>query len=310
MYLFVEYDMIDAGDKMEINQINIKNKKINWVHFESPTQEELLEQLDGIEITDKLVQSIMDMDEVAEFNYYHKVPVIHFDVPVETSRDPMHQTSSMSIIWSKDKVITVGHDPYPLVEYYNKHIDREYDTVESMILTLLEVMIDSYIPSLKKIQKQSQLNDAKIKKEMSNRALYDMLELQKSLVYFSASITENDAVISRILNDWSTTLQPNDLKRLNEVQIESKQVMAMASIYQEIIDTTSSVMGSIISNNVNDVMKVLAVFTIIQGTPMIIAGVYGMNVTGLPFPTFIGSMVVTIIATIITWFLLKKSRIV
>ncbi len=289
--------------------IKINDDVIEWVHLESPSLEEVMMQLADLNVSDRLIDALMDIDETAEFNYYYDLPVIHFDVPVETKRDPMHQTSSLSLLWTNNRILTVVHDDYPLVDLYQKHLEVTHQSIQSVVLVLLEVMIDSYIPNLKKIQKESQLNDARIKKEISNRSLYVMLELQKSLVYFSASITENDAVISRLINEWNDQLNTNDSKRLNDVQIESKQVMAMASIYQDIIDTTSSVMGSIISNNVNDVMKVLAVFTIIQGTPMIVAGIYGMNVTGLPFATFIGSMIITAVATLFTWYLLKKSRI-
>ena len=131
--------------------------------------------------------------------------------------------------------------------------------------------------------------------------------LQKSLVYFSTALKSNEITFEKINRGRIIRLYEEDQDLLDDLLIEIKQAIEMCNIYSGILSGTMSAVASIISNNLNIVMKVLTSITIVLAIPTMISSFYGMNVTGLPVPQFwivvSFSMAITLIATLI---LIKK----
>ena len=109
-----------------------------------------------------------------------------------------------------------------------------------------------------------------------------MLDLENSVVYFSTSLAGNDAVISRLLNTKTKIkIYEEDEDLLEDVAIDTKQAIEMCTIYRDILSGTMDAYASVISNNLNVVMKVLASVTLIMSVPQLLASLFGMN-TGVP----------------------------
>ena len=144
---------------------------------------------------------------------------------------------------------------------------------------------------------------------MKNRELIQLHSLEKSLVYFSTSLKANEVTLEKMLKMDIMQKYKDDQDVLEDVIIENKQAIEMTDIYSNILSSTMDFFASVISNNLNIVMKVLASVTILMAIPTIIGGIFGMNVA-LPLQDnpqgFIIIIFLTIILTLITAFILYK----
>ena len=126
------------------------------------------------------------------------------------------------------------------------------------------------------------LIEVELRRSMKNEELFEMMELEKSLIYFSTSLKSNEAVLERMLRTKILKMYEEDAELLEDVIIENKQAMEMSQIYLHILNGMTQAFASIISNNLNIVMKFLASVTIILAIPTMIASFYGMNVSDIP----------------------------
>ena len=124
--------------------------------------------------------------------------------------------------------------------------------------------------------------EKRLHKSMKNRELIQLHSLEKSLVYFSTSLKANEITLEKMLKLDIVQRYKDDQDVLEDVIIENKQAIEMTEIYSNILSSTMDFFASVISNNLNIVMKVLASVTILMAIPTIIGGIFGMNVE-LPF---------------------------
>jgi magnesium transporter len=179
------------------------------------------------------------------------------------------------------------------------------------ILQLLQRVSMHFLLYLRQIDKKSVLIEKRLYKSMQNKELIQMLSLEKSLVYFNTSLKSNEVTLEKLLKLDLVNRYEEDQDLLDEVIIDNKQAIEMATIYSETITGTMDAFASVISNNVNAVMKFLAAVTIVMNIPAIIAGIYGMNVRNMPMadnPYGFGFVIsIMLIATLlVSWFLKKR----
>ena len=125
--------------------------------------------------------------------------------------------------------------------------------------------------------------EKRLHKSMKNRELIQLHSLEKSLVYFSTSLKANEITLEKMLKLELMQEYEEDKDVLEDVIIENKQAIEMTEIYSNILASTMDFFASVISNNLNIVMKVLASVTILMAIPTIMSGIYGMNISQLPF---------------------------
>lgn len=169
------------------------------------------------------------------------------------------------------------------------------------ILQILHRNASMYLRYLRIIDKKSEQIEEKLHKSTRNRELMELLELEKSLVYFSTSLRSNEVVLEKLLKVESIKKYPDDTDLLEEFIIENKQAMEMANIYSGILNGMMGTFASVISNNLNIVMKALAVITIVMSIPTIVFSAYGMNVkiSGMPFADSHWGFLIIILASVI-----------
>jgi magnesium transporter len=144
-------------------------------------------------------------------------------------------------------------------------------------------------------------------KSQRNKELIQLLDLEKSLVYFNTSLKANEVTLEKILRGRIVTLYEEDHDLLEDVLIEVRQAIEMANIYSSIISGMMDAFASVISNNLNVIMKVLTSITILLTIPNIVFGFYGMNVSGLPLERFFWfPLVVALVLIGVTAVILKK----
>ena len=162
-----------------------------------------------------------------------------------------------------------------------------------------------YLGYLKQIDKASTFVQKRLQESLRNQELFQMMQLEKSLVYFSTSLKGNEIVLEKMMRMDMLRKYPEDTDLLDDVIIENKQAIEMCNIYRDIMSGTMDAYASIISNNLNIVMKVLTSLTVMLAVPTLFASFWGMN-TGVPFQgNILGFWIVfgvSAVVTVVTFF--------
>ena len=176
------------------------------------------------------------------------------------------------------------------------------------MLLLFLAIAQSYVLYLRHLENQMDAIQRKVQISLQNKELLELLRYQKSLVYFLTSLESNDLMMKRLQRNHLFEMYPDDLNLLEDVLTANAQASNMAKISSDILSQMMDAYASMISNNVNTVMKILAVATIILSIPTVIASVYGMNVplpgqeSGWAFGGIIGfSLVIAVLVGVIFW---------
>lgn len=181
-----------------------------------------------------------------------------------------------------------------------------------MILQIMYKNATYYLFYLKQIDRISESIQKELHKSMKNEELLELLSLEKSLVYFTTSLKSNEVVFEKMMRLDSIKQYADDKDLLEDVIIENKQAIEMSETYSNILNGIMGVVGSIISNNLNIVMKFLASITIILAIPNIVAGIMGMNVR-VPFANesygFAVMMGVIVVLTLSVGYYMFKKRL-
>jgi magnesium transporter len=218
----------------------------------------------------------------------------------------------MGIILSGENIITVCLKAIPLLnDFMSGKIKSFYTFKKSrFILQLLFKNATYYLQYLKQIDRMSLNIERELHKSMKNKELIQLLDLEKSLVYFSTSLRGNEIVLEKMLKLDAIKKYPEDEDLLEDVIIENKQAIEMANIYSNILSGMMDAFASVISNNLNIVMKFLTSVTIVLTIPTMIASFFGMNV---PVPlsmqpyAFIIIIAISLgLSTILALFMAKK----
>jgi magnesium transporter len=139
-------------------------------------------------------------------------------------------------------------------------------------------IICKYLKILNKVYKEIETKENKLEKSTSNEDLIDLLATEKTLVYFTTSLKENDLVLERLTTGSSVKLYEGDADLLEDALIENRQAIDMATLYRKILTSITDTYANVISNNLNYTMRFLAGVTIILSIPTIISSFLGMNV--------------------------------
>jgi len=152
--------------------------------------------------------------------------------------------------------------------------------------------------------------ERQLRKSMKNQELIQLLELDKSLVYFNTSLKSDELAIKKVMSGRFIKLYEEDHELIEDVLIEINQAQEMANIYLNILSGTMNAFASVISNNLNAVMKILASITIVISIPTIIASFYGMNVgNSIPVPSFWFPVGISLLLMGLTTYVLYKKKL-
>ena len=209
--------------------------------------------------------------------------------------------------------MTVSTVKLSLIEEFVQGRIKSFFTFKKtrFILQMLFRNSTYFLLYLKQIGRISDNIERQLKNNLRNQELMLLLELEKSLVYFTTSLKSNEAVLERMMRTEIVKRYPDDLELLEDVIIETKQAIEMANIYSSILGSTRDAFSTVMSNNLNIVMKKLTSITIVFAIPTVVSGLWGMNVGGVPFASdtygFIWVLLVAAVCgIIITWILFKK----
>ena len=228
----------------------------------------------------------LDADERSRIETENDAILIVIRVPkvTENGSEVPYSTMPIGIIMKKDYVLTVcALDFTEILDLSNRRL--KYFASENRIHFILNIFLKAsllYLKYLKEINKRTAEVEMELQRSMKNEALIKLLNIEKSLVFFTTSLRSNELMMERLVKIRSLDLNADDQDLLEDVIIDNRQAIEMANIYSNILSGMMDAFASVISNNLTIVMKFLTSVTIILMIPTLIASIYGMNVE-LPF---------------------------
>ena len=291
-----------------------------WISAVAPTDEEISYLIDEIGVMPEFVKSSLDEEVSSHIDYDddENQTLVIVDYPSADDSDDdaydgrtlQYTTLPLGVVIMKGYVITISLYENLNIEDMAHGVVRgvRTDMKTRFLLLLLLRISQRFLIYLRQIDRLSSKTEQKLHQSMKNEELIQMLGLEKSLVYFSTSLKTDEITLNKIMRGKLIKLYEEDQDLLEDVLIEIHQAIEMCNIYSNILSGTMDAFASVISNNLNIVMKVLTVITIVMAIPNIIFGFYGMNVNGLPgvqwwwFPT----LVAIVAMAIATWIFKKK----
>ena len=282
-----------------------------WVNLTYPSEDELNTVAATLAVEPNFLRAALDEEETSRIDTEDGQTLLIIDVPaVEKDDAVVYSTLPLGIIVTEKHIITVCLKESSIIRDFQDGLVRNAETQKRtrlMVYILLRVA-KRFLQYLKQIDKIYSYMERQLYKSQRNKELIQLLDLEKSLVYFNTSLKANEVTLEKILRGRIITLYEEDHDLLEDVLIEVRKAIEMASVYSSIISGMMDAFASVISNNLNVIMKVLSSITILLAIPNIIFGFYGMNITtGLPMDHFWWfPLAVTVVVICVAAVILKK----
>ena len=300
------------------NAVSLVPGILCWIALTNPTATEIFEISEqfGIEVDD--LRAPLDEEERSRIEVEDNYTLILADVPTieERNEKDWYVTIPLGIIVTQKMIFTIClEDTQVLTRFMEGRVRNFFTYMKTrFILQILYRNASMYLRYLRIIDKKSEQIEEKLHLSTRNQELMELLELEKSLVYFTTSLKSNEMVLEKLLKVESIKKYPEDTELLEDVIVENKQAIEMANIYSGILSSMMGTFASVISNNLNIVMKALALITIVMSIPTIVFSAYGMNVSAAGMPLsktpwgFLLIIILSVVVSIIAGAFLSKKK--
>ncbi len=259
-----------------------------WINIIDPSEEELIYISKKANVPMNFLKAALDEEETSRIDI-EDCTLIILDIPFTDMDDNTltYDTYPISMIYTDTVIITVCLKNSKILSDFTEGKIGSFFTFKRsrFMLQILYRIANYYLIYLRQIDKKSYIVEKKLHKSLKNRELIQLLALEKSLVYFSTSLKGNEITLEKMLKLDILQRYEDDKDVLEDVIIENRQAIEMCTIYSNILSGTMDAYASVISNNLNIVMKFLAAITIVMAIPNMISGLFGMNLSGIPFST-------------------------
>jgi len=289
-----------------------------WIDARNVSKEDLLRLEKEFGIQPELLSDIMDIDEQARIEKEDEYTALIVRLPVfDDSFEVSFFTVPVGIILFPDKIITICQRSSDVLDDLTGHRVRDLSirNKSAFVLHLMGRAALSYLRALKELNKKTAIIERELQKSVRNNELIQLLTTQKSLVFFTTSIKTNELLLEKLQKSPLIHFGEDEQELLEDVLTDNKQAIEMANIYSSILTGTMDAFASVISNNLNIVMRRLTIVSIVLMIPSMISGIFGMNVD-LPFQhspfAFSGIVGVSLLASITSAWVLgdrKKKKL-
>lgn len=261
-----------------------------WINLMDPSSEELntVKKLVGLPLD--ILTAALDEEESSRLEIEDEYLLVIIDVPRKRDND-RYETLPMGIILLPDVIVTVCLEESDVLTCFNRMTARLFDTGKrtSFLFNILYRSATYFLRYLRQINIRTDEIERHLRQSMKNEELFQLLEMEKSLTYFSAALRTNNMVVDKILRlrnnrkvEHLIKIYEEDEDLLEDALVEYRQAIEMVQMYSEILSGMMDAFASVISNNLNMVMKFLTSMTIILAIPTMFASFWGMNV-GVPW---------------------------
>ncbi len=296
-----------------------KCKKITsdcWIDLIMPTKDEIEKVISKTQIDEDLILKMLDDEELPRIEQSQNATLVVIDTPyLKEEDDHKYKTYPLGIIITKNNfVITVSPKKTNILDSFKQGKIKDFRTAKKTRF-LIQILLNTasyYLKALKKVNKDIEEKEKVLKKSTENKDLIDLLEIEKTLVYFITSLKANDLVLEKLSKGIILPLYDNDADLLEDAIIENKQAFEMSTIYKDILSSITDTYATIVSNNLNNIMKFLAGATIVLSIPTMISSFLGMNIPlgaiSSNENSFLIIILTSFIISIVIAFILKKKN--
>ena len=287
-----------------------------WVDLVNPTDDELEDVCALTEIPEEMLKAALDEEETARIERDEGAFLCLLDTPTITDTDEgdTYETIPMALIYNEKCLVTVSlRGNAVLGDFISRRVSVDTTKPVLFILTFMMGNAKRFLSNLRQLDKKSLRVQAELHRSMKNKELIQLLEIENSLVYFSTSLSANINVYNKLERTPAVAGNEDYKDLFDDVVIETRQAMEMCNIYRDILSGTMDAYASVISNNLNVVMKLLAVITLVISVPTLIASLWGMNVwvpfADLGFWGFAAVLGICIVVTVVvSVFIIRSSN--
>ena len=305
----------ENGKLVELEKV----EKGCWVNIYPPFTTENLEKIaKEHDIPYDFLVDSLDRDEVSRYDSEDDVDLIVLNTPIHNDNiiqeESLFLTIPIGIISKKDYIITISPYKNRVIDHFLENRSKSFNPADQQhfVLDLFDRNVYYFLFYLREINRQRNVYEKEIYRSSRNSDLKKVLNLQKSLIYFVTNLRANGLLMMKIKRIDFLKIRHEEEKSdyLDDIIVDNSQASEMADIYTNIINGTMDAFASIISNNLNEVMKSLTAVTIVLMVPTLVASFYGMNVSlpieKHPHAFFILMVVSVVLSAILAYFFLKK----
>lgn len=281
-----------------------------WINVSHHTEAELIEISEKTGIHHELLIKLMDNQELSRVEIREGETLIVLKLPIEKEKG--YRTVPLGIVITPDYIVSVCDSGDAFFQEMEK--TQKLSTIEktNFVIQVIYKVASSYLTYLQKIEQKLEQKEKSLYRATSNESLKELLQIEKSLVYFHTALNSNELVLERIMAGNVLPLFKSDDLLLEDAVIENKQAISMANLYQALLANMTESYGTIISNNLNQVMKFLAGITIVISIPTMISSFMGMNVPLGVFNdhplSFLFLITISLIISLITAYIFKRKN--
>ena len=307
--------------KNELSKINLNEEaqKDCWIDLVNPTKEEVQQVSSTCEIDSSVIMQVLVEKEFPRVKKVSGGTLIVIDVPYMKDRSVKNKyvTYPLGIIICDNHIIvTVSLVEHEFLKKFKQGEIEDFD-IAQRVRFLLQIIFNSaeaYLYTLDSLEGDIQKVEKHTYHSTNNKQLLNFLNIQKSLVYFITSLKANSMVLERLQKENIIPLNKEEKILLEDTIIENKQCIENCAISREILSSTIDAYGTIISNNLNVIVKFLTAITIVFSVPTMIASFLGMNVPlGIvgesDFSFLIICIISFIVSLILAWWLRKRDML-
>ena len=284
-----------------------------WINIEFPDEDDLHFLTEELGVPSEFLADIADVDERPRTEKEDDWQLTILRIPLESNIQGLpYMTVPVGVITGKETTITVCYRKSQLIPDFISHIRRKSISITSQADFITRMIYSSavwFLKYLKLIYLEINRAEKELEESVRNEDLMRIMRLQKSLVYFRTSIRGNEAMLGRLRT--ATRAGEIDPDLVEDVSIELRQAYNTINIYTDICNSTMDALGSIISNNVNTIMKRMTSLQIVLTIPTMIASFYGMNVDVYIAEwhySFIAIMIISVIISAIAFVLFNRIK--
>jgi len=253
----------------------------SWINVECPTQDDIQYLINDLKVPESFLSDIEDEDERPRIDDEGNWLLTILRIPIKRlDEDIPYNTVPIGIITNNEIIISVCFHPTELLPDFIRYTQRKSLVIRhkyDLILRLIHSSAVWFLKYLKQINTAINQAEDALEKSIKNENVITLMKLQKSLVYFNTSIRGNEVMLLKLQSIFQEPMYI-DKELLEDVETELRQAQSTVKIYSDILTGTMDAFASIISNNVNKIMKRMTSVSIVLMLPTLIASFYGMNV--------------------------------
>ncbi len=252
-----------------------------WINVEEPSLDDKNYLLEKIQIPESYFNDIEDVDERPRIEYEDGwfLVLMRTAIKLDDNKIP-YSTVPIGLIFNEEHLVTICFYKTDMIQDFIAFTQRKKINISSNFEFVFRLLLSSsvwFLKYLKQINQNIKLAEYQLEKSIKNEDLQTLLQIEKSLVYFTTSLKGNDILIYRLKN-LKVFKEDYDEELIEDAEIELKQALETTNIFSDILSGMMDAYASVISNNLNQIMKILTSFSLVLMIPSVITSFYGMNI--------------------------------